>query len=227
MVGVGGQPNPNQLESSGQISQPPMMPMGTSPVPHPYQSLGYFTGFPEPIMFNAPKAQRSRRKSAPGLDHIKHRRTRSGCYTCRSRRVKVLFRELITTRALSDLIAVRRNPSHLRTYVARPPNVSRSDSPANHAQVVGRERENASTPNRRRQRVPGAVAPKTQLGQVSRRAQPPPVGTTTRRPSKTQGWIRLWMRTKMSPRARHHRRRRRIFLSEDPVPPPRSVASAS
>lgn len=55
---------------------------------NPYQSLGYFTGFPEPIMFNAPKAQRSRRKSAPGLDHIKHRRTRSGCYTCRSRRVK-------------------------------------------------------------------------------------------------------------------------------------------
>jgi len=40
-------------------------------------------------MVNAPKSQRSRRKSAPGLDHIKHRRTRSGCYTCRSRRVKV------------------------------------------------------------------------------------------------------------------------------------------
>jgi hypothetical protein len=100
MMGVGGQPpppNPNQhLDGSGQqIHHPPQqqqqMPpsMGGSPVPNPYQSLGYFTGFPEPIMFNASKAQRSRRKSAPGLDHIKHRRTRSGCYTCRSRRVKV------------------------------------------------------------------------------------------------------------------------------------------
>lgn len=36
----------------------------------------------------------SQQKSAPGLDHIKHRRTRSGCYTCRSRRVKVSSSEL-------------------------------------------------------------------------------------------------------------------------------------
>jgi hypothetical protein len=124
MVGVGGQPNPNQLEGSGQMSQPPMVPMGASPVPHPYQSLGYFTGFPEPIMFNAPKAQRSRRKSAPGLDHIKHRRTRSGCYTCRSRRVKVLSCKLFCTRALSDQIAVRRNTSDLREYAPRLPRLS-------------------------------------------------------------------------------------------------------
>ncbi|KAK3906293.1 hypothetical protein C8A05DRAFT_11950 [Staphylotrichum tortipilum] len=98
MMGVGGQPpNPNQLDGSGQLHQPPQqqqqqqhqqqMPMGGSPLPNPYQTLGYF-GFPDPIMFNASKTQRSRRKSAPGLDHIKHRRTRSGCYTCRSRRVK-------------------------------------------------------------------------------------------------------------------------------------------
>lgn len=26
----------------------------------------------------------------PSTDHVKHRRTRSGCYTCRGRRVKVL-----------------------------------------------------------------------------------------------------------------------------------------
>ncbi|KAK4151260.1 hypothetical protein C8A00DRAFT_17308 [Chaetomidium leptoderma] len=88
MVGVGGPPNPNQLDGSGHMPQPPVIPMAGSPAPNPYQSLGYFTGFPEPIMFNAPKSQRNRRKSAPGLDHIKHRRTRSGCYTCRSRRVK-------------------------------------------------------------------------------------------------------------------------------------------
>ncbi|KAK4193712.1 adhesion and hyphal regulator 1 [Podospora australis] len=87
MAGVGGHPNTNQLEGHPQMHQQ-VMPMGGPPMPNPYQSLGYFTGFPEPIMFNAPKSQRSRRKSAPGLDHIKHRRTRSGCYTCRSRRVK-------------------------------------------------------------------------------------------------------------------------------------------
>jgi transcription initiation factor TFIID subunit TAF12 len=71
------------------IQLPPQMHVGHVPLSHPYQSLGYFTGFPETIMFNAPKSQRNRRKSAPGLDHIKHRRTRSGCFTCRNRRVKV------------------------------------------------------------------------------------------------------------------------------------------
>jgi hypothetical protein len=91
MTGVGAQPpnaNFNPQDAPLPLQQPPAMPLAGVP-PNPYQSLGYFTGFPEPIMFNAPKSQRSRRKSAPGLDHIKHRRTRSGCYTCRSRRVKV------------------------------------------------------------------------------------------------------------------------------------------
>ncbi|KAF6814442.1 C6 finger domain-containing protein [Colletotrichum musicola] len=57
-------------------------------MPGPYSNLGYFTGFPDPVGFSAPKSSRNRRKSAPGLDHVKHRRTRSGCYMCRSRRVK-------------------------------------------------------------------------------------------------------------------------------------------
>ncbi|OIW32400.1 hypothetical protein CONLIGDRAFT_267885 [Coniochaeta ligniaria NRRL 30616] len=90
MTGVGAQPpnaNFNPQDAPLPLQQPPAMSHPGVP-PNPYQSLGYFTGFPEPIMFNAPKSQRSRRKSAPGLDHIKHRRTRSGCYTCRSRRVK-------------------------------------------------------------------------------------------------------------------------------------------
>ncbi|KAI9799521.1 MAG: hypothetical protein M1833_004043 [Piccolia ochrophora] len=34
------------------------------------------------------KQPRVRRKSAGGGEHVKHRRTRSGCFTCRSRRVK-------------------------------------------------------------------------------------------------------------------------------------------
>ncbi|KAK1759451.1 adhesion and hyphal regulator 1 [Echria macrotheca] len=88
MAGVGGHQVPSPLDGTQPMPQPPTMPTGAPAIANPYQSLGYFTGFPEPIMFNAPKAQRSRRKSAPGLDHIKHRRTRSGCYTCRSRRVK-------------------------------------------------------------------------------------------------------------------------------------------
>ena len=39
---------------------------------------------------SAPKnTGQARRRLPPGTDHVKHRRTRSGCYTCRSRRVKV------------------------------------------------------------------------------------------------------------------------------------------
>lgn len=68
------------------------IPIPSAPVPGPYQQLGYFTGFPEPMMFNPSKPQKSRRKSGPatgtGMDHVKHRRTRSGCFMCRSRRVK-------------------------------------------------------------------------------------------------------------------------------------------
>lgn len=36
------------------------------------------------------KPSRVRRKSAPGSETVKHRRTRSGCFTCRTRRVKVI-----------------------------------------------------------------------------------------------------------------------------------------
>lgn len=96
MAGVGVQP-PQQAANANfdpqgaplQLQQPLTTALAGAPA-NPYQSLGHFTGFPEPVMFNAPKSQRSRRKSAPVLDHIKHRRTRSGCYTCRSRRVKVI-----------------------------------------------------------------------------------------------------------------------------------------
>jgi len=40
-------------------------------------------------------ASRNKRRPVPGADHIKHRRTRSGCYTCRQRRVKVLFLQML------------------------------------------------------------------------------------------------------------------------------------
>ncbi|KAI0132542.1 hypothetical protein BJ170DRAFT_252444 [Xylariales sp. AK1849] len=82
-------PGPQDAQPYGHTSA---MQPGSSdqPMINPYESLGYYAGFPDPIMFQPPKPQsaRSRRKSAPGLDHVKHRRTRSGCFTCRSRRVK-------------------------------------------------------------------------------------------------------------------------------------------
>ncbi|GAW20169.1 hypothetical protein ANO14919_096660 [Xylariales sp. No.14919] len=55
-----------------------------------YPNHTYYSNFTDPIVFQEPKPQsnRSKKKSAPGVDHVKHRRTRSGCYTCRSRRVK-------------------------------------------------------------------------------------------------------------------------------------------
>ncbi|XXG98567.1 Structural maintenance of chromosomes protein 2 [Hypoxylon texense] len=92
MAGSGESPNPNHPQGAQyQPQQHPTVPGNTSPpLTTPYQNLGYFPGFHDPIMFQAPKAQnnRNRKKSAPGADHVKHRRTRSGCYTCRSRRVK-------------------------------------------------------------------------------------------------------------------------------------------
>jgi len=88
MAGVG-PPNQSPQDASQPGGLPGHVPSGVTPMANPYQNLGYFTGFPEPIMLNTPKAQRSRRKSQPGSEHIKHRRTRSGCLTCRSRRVKV------------------------------------------------------------------------------------------------------------------------------------------
>jgi hypothetical protein len=36
-------------------------------------------------------SHRSRRRQLAGGEHVKHRRTRSGCYTCRQRRVKVFL----------------------------------------------------------------------------------------------------------------------------------------
>jgi hypothetical protein len=54
-----------------------------------YADLNYLFGVQDTTMI-APKPNRNRRKSSQGSEHTKHRRTRSGCYTCRSRRVKVV-----------------------------------------------------------------------------------------------------------------------------------------
>ncbi|TQS33230.1 hypothetical protein Golomagni_06432 [Golovinomyces magnicellulatus] len=54
---------------------------------------GSTTGSFDSTAINAVKSHKGRRKSASGAsgaDAVKHRRTRSGCFTCRSRRVKVI-----------------------------------------------------------------------------------------------------------------------------------------
>lgn len=59
-----------------------------------YADLQYLFGVQDPAMLapkpeNPAKSNNRRRKSNQDPQRTKHRRTRSGCYTCRSRRVKV------------------------------------------------------------------------------------------------------------------------------------------
>ncbi|KAK5119621.1 hypothetical protein LTR85_007450 [Meristemomyces frigidus] len=54
------------------------------------ESLGSYSDYEDPsrAMLPPQPGQRQRRRQAQGSEHVKHRRTRSGCYTCRQRRVK-------------------------------------------------------------------------------------------------------------------------------------------
>ncbi|GAP82460.1 putative C6 finger domain-containing protein [Rosellinia necatrix] len=69
---------------------PPQIGSHSGPIINQYQGLPYYAGFADPIVFQEQKPQnnRNKKKSTAGIDHVKHRRTRSGCYTCRGRRVK-------------------------------------------------------------------------------------------------------------------------------------------
>jgi len=55
------------------------------------ESLNQYSEFDEHGQAIAPgqPPSKSKRRQVHGPDHVKHRRTRSGCYTCRQRRVKV------------------------------------------------------------------------------------------------------------------------------------------
>lgn len=88
--GIGNNAVPYPQTSRPPVSSPTTASMDEhSAAPNSLQNVSYYTGFPEPIIqYQPPKTQRNRRKSTPGPDHIKHRRTRSGCFTCRGRRVK-------------------------------------------------------------------------------------------------------------------------------------------
>lgn len=101
--------NPNAVPNPNVPNMPMMAPDGSMahgvPDPSMYHGMpGSFVQFGEPQIQQAYMDQyedvsgamgaaqggnpRMRRRSAPG-DHVKHRRTRSGCFTCRQRRVKV------------------------------------------------------------------------------------------------------------------------------------------
>ncbi|KAK1256083.1 hypothetical protein MKX07_008342 [Trichoderma sp. CBMAI-0711] len=71
------------------------LPLSTPPLRSPFSaSPGFFGGYTDPIFINSSnnvsKANKSRRRSAASqggnADQVKHRRTRSGCFTCRTRR---------------------------------------------------------------------------------------------------------------------------------------------
>ncbi|KAL6883939.1 hypothetical protein HDV57DRAFT_436041 [Trichoderma longibrachiatum] len=69
------------------------LPLSTPPLNSPYASSGgFFPGYANPTALSVPKATKSRRRSAASqggnADQVKHRRTRSGCFTCRNRRIK-------------------------------------------------------------------------------------------------------------------------------------------
>lgn len=66
-------------------SQAPPQPNSASS----YADLKYLFGVQDTSLVSVNKSGRSRKRSGPGGEHVKHRRTRSGCYTCRTRRVKV------------------------------------------------------------------------------------------------------------------------------------------
>lgn len=55
------------------------------------QSPGVFSGSKHMAVHDAlkPESQKKSMGGAPGSETVKYRRTRSGCFTCRSRRVKV------------------------------------------------------------------------------------------------------------------------------------------
>lgn len=55
---------------------------------------------------------RSRKRAAHGADHVKHRRTRSGCFTCRQRRVKVCPSAEISPFTIADICASQCDENH-------------------------------------------------------------------------------------------------------------------
>ncbi|KAF2151866.1 hypothetical protein K461DRAFT_227541 [Myriangium duriaei CBS 260.36] len=64
---------------------PPLHPINT----HSTENFNHYTEFEDsvPPLISPVEGSKSKRRQSQ-LDHVKHKRTRSGCFTCRSRRVK-------------------------------------------------------------------------------------------------------------------------------------------
>ena len=93
VTGTGGAQMPIPEGGQAQGFPAPPIAMDSSLVPEQYQEIGQYLGFQDSTMFDAPRPQKGRGKagagSGPDISSVKHRRTRSGCFMCRSRRVKV------------------------------------------------------------------------------------------------------------------------------------------
>lgn len=97
-MGAGYYPNGQPIAPpEGMMPEGVMMPDGY--VPRLYQlptisqeNLNSYSDVEDPSRGSISQQGGSRggkRRSVTGADHVKHRRTRSGCFTCRQRRVKV------------------------------------------------------------------------------------------------------------------------------------------
>jgi len=88
MATVGGTQMASPLEvHPPAIAGVPVLSTIAGPLPGSF-ALTYVPAFPESAHYPTKPAKGRRKPAPPGTDHVKHRRTRSGCYTCRTRRVK-------------------------------------------------------------------------------------------------------------------------------------------
>ena len=82
---------PNAVQYPENIEQPLQFIGG---LPDAFASTGTDQWYGSEQQSSGPPSKSSaktRLRNPPAQDHVKHRRTRSGCYTCRERRVKVPF----------------------------------------------------------------------------------------------------------------------------------------
>ena len=108
---VGGDPNlrvsyydPNQLINESRI----LGPQGYADA----VAFWYRPDHSDP-MFEGQSAGQARHAVAGAAEHVKHRRTRSGCYTCRSRRVKVKLIVILYYMSRLTLSQVRREATNM------------------------------------------------------------------------------------------------------------------
>ena len=88
---IGENANPDQIQEPVNFYDPNIPPVETQSIATANLTQWFGHG-PHSLQQTQqlPKSTtRVRQRSNASGDHVKHRRTRSGCYTCRSRRVKV------------------------------------------------------------------------------------------------------------------------------------------